>query len=563
MLHRYNSFRGDLLLENAINESMIYYTRDFKDCLIKLRNNKSIIAQNLLEVEYTDVKPDMTFISLGDKEGDIKFTQFKKALSIIKNELDVKINDNDLKQQIEDKLINGNITQGTIFNLYDSYGVSAKSRNSTGVGRLVNQIFPGKYTSKEVEEFVNNYKNANKPKEYKFILVKGEDIRKYYLNTNYEEEVGDLGNSCMRYRGCQEYLDIYVENPDIVQLLVYVNSDDKVLGRALVWKLNDNKSLDNVTFQNENSDYVRMSIKLDNSEFDYYPYMDTFKRLNVNDQMLYNDSDEEDWGLTNTNGSYEDYNGVYSDYLDERIPEDEAVYSEYVDSWIYRDDAVEVTTGSRRYKGWYPENYSELVYDRFRNEYLHENDCVYSGFLDDSYYENDNIYIITGAYSDDIYDWSINKMNFDIENVSDNYREIISNTKLACEPYLDYNDSYENFYKGMLEYSPIMDKYYISDLKIEVYNTKQGMLSKEHCDLLGIKTNTESYYTDELHYLFKNPNIDKIIEAIDEKISYYTNVLNGNLPNIEFEDQEEYIKKVENKVRLLNLDKEILENFKE
>ena len=85
MLHRYNSFTEDLILESAINESMIFYTKDFKDSLIKLRNlKKSVIAQNLLEVEYTDVKPDMTFISIGENEGDIKFTQFKKAVSLIK-----------------------------------------------------------------------------------------------------------------------------------------------------------------------------------------------------------------------------------------------------------------------------------------------------------------------------------------------------------------------------------------------------------------------------------------------------------------------------------------------
>jgi hypothetical protein len=612
MLHRYNSFKEDLILESAINESMIFYTRDFKDSLIKLRNlKKSVIAQNLLEVEYTDVKPDMTFISLGDNEGDIKFTQFKKAVSLIKKGLEAKYTPDiakNLFNDIEEKMKGGTITDGEIRNLftYQDYELSTKSRNSTGIGRLVNQIFPGKYSSKEVEEFVNNFKNLNKPGENKFILVKGEDIRKYYLVSNYEEEAGDLGNSCMRYDKCQKYLDIYVENTEIVQLLVYLNEEDKVLGRALVWKLNDHKSSDieeaeffmdriygkddsitklfkdysdemgwarrtysgysqvrDITYKGENHNWIDIRIRLDKAKFNYYPYMDTFKRLDVDNRLLYNDDNEDqDWGLTCTDGTYEDYSGVWSDYYDERIPEDEAVYSDWLESYIRRNDAVEVSVGNRRYLGWYPEDSNDIVYDEFREEYINEHDAYYSEFLDRSYYEGDNTSIITSV-DDDIYSWSISISRFDYGDVSDEsdvYSDAISTSRLACENYLDHDGVHYNFYDGMLSYSEEMGKYYITDLRIEVYDTDLGMLSRSHCELLDIKPG-KGYYTDELHYLFRNPNLEKLIDAIDKKLDYYNGVLDGRLPRIKFEDEDEYLNKVKNLLRSLNLEKEVLENW--
>ena len=608
MIHRYNSFTEDLLLENIINESFIYYTKDFKDSLIKLRNlKKSIIAQNLLEVEYTDVKPDMTFISLGDNEGDIKFTQFKKALSLIKKVEDSERSSQNLYKEIERRLSDGTIRQNDVFDLFtdSNYELSTKSRNSTGIGRLVNQIFPGKYSSKEVEEFVNNFKNINKPSENKFLLVKGEDIRKYYLVSNYEQEAGDLGNSCMRYDKCQKYLDIYVKNPEIVSLLVYITEEDKVLGRALVWKLNDHKSSDiedaeifmdriygkddsvtqlfrdysdkqgwsrrtysgysqvrNVTYKGEEHSYVDMRIKLDNANFNYYPYMDTFKRLRISDNLLFNDdNEEEDWSLTCTDGTYEDFGGVWSDYHDRRIPEDEAVYSDWEDTYILRNYAVEVTLGSRRYRGWYPEDHDSLVYDEFREEWINENDAVYSEFLDKSFFNEDEEYIITWV-DDDIYSYAYNKFRGDNELVSDQWTSgnVISTRKMDCYSYLEYNDIHLDIFDQIVSLNE-RDDYYFNDLKVKVYETEDGLLSEEDCNILGIEPSGKSYTTDELAYLFRNPNLERILEAANEEKSKLENTISGKQTRLEFEDDEEYIKKVEQKIRKLNWKIEVLEDW--
>jgi hypothetical protein len=608
MIHRYNSFTEDLLLENVINESFIYYTKDFKDSLIKLRNlKKSTIAQNLLEVEYTDVKPDMTFISLGDNEGDIKFTQFKKALSLIKKVEDSEPPSQNLYKEIERRLSDGTIRQNDVFDLFtdSNYELSTKSRNSTGIGRLVNQIFTGKYSSKEVEEFVNNFKNINKPSENKFLLVKGEDIRKYYLVSNYEQEAGDLGNSCMRYDKCQKYLDIYVKNPEIVSLLVYVTEEDKVLGRALVWKLNDHKSSDiedaeifmdriygkddsvtqlfrdysdkqgwarrtysgysqvrNVTYKGEDHSYVDMRIKLDNADFNYYPYMDTFKRLRISDNLLFNDdNEEEDWSLTCTDGTYEDFGGVWSDYHDRRIPEDEAVYSDWEDTYILRNYAVEVTLGSRRYRGWYHEDHDSLVYDEFREEWINENDAVYSEFLDKSFFNEDEEYIITWV-DDDIYSYAYNKFRGDNELVSDQWTSgnVISTRKMDCYSYLEYNDIHSSIYDQIVSLNE-RDDYYFNDLKVKVYETEDGLLSEEDCDILGIKPSGKSYTTDELAYLFRNPNLERILEAANKEKSKLENTISGKQTRLKFEDDEEYIKNVEKKIRKLEWRISVLEDW--
>ena len=90
----------------------------------------------------------------------------------------------------------------------------------------VNRVFEksGKsITSQEVEKFVNSYKTRFKmmiDMESLFEFVKGEDIRKWYLEDNYQLIRGQLGNSCMRYNKCQSYLDIYTKNPDVCQLLI-------------------------------------------------------------------------------------------------------------------------------------------------------------------------------------------------------------------------------------------------------------------------------------------------------------------------------------------------------
>jgi hypothetical protein len=144
-----------------------------------------------------------------------------------------------------DKAKSGNISQSDVNYLYNSayFGIkNSPSRNGADLGRLVNKVFPNKYTDKEREEFVNQFKAAlldtseNAPK---FELVSGQEIIKWYNVNNYKSASGYLGDSCMRYSRCSEYFGIYTHNPEVCQLLI-LKEENKILGRALVWKLEPN-----------------------------------------------------------------------------------------------------------------------------------------------------------------------------------------------------------------------------------------------------------------------------------------------------------------------------------
>lgn len=122
---------------------------------------------------------------------------------------------------------------------YDEEIFSAKGRSETRIGRFVRSLstqLGQKFSDKEIEEFVNAYKASDTSKD-NFKLVSGQDIKKYYGEDTYSRGGGTLGTSCMRYETCQDFFDIYVKNPNSCQMLVLFDKDDKILGRALVWKI--------------------------------------------------------------------------------------------------------------------------------------------------------------------------------------------------------------------------------------------------------------------------------------------------------------------------------------
>ena len=181
----YNEFNLNRMLESLVNESMFYYTNAFADILKKVDDND--IAKDLLSVKGTDVKPDMTFIDVDDKEGFISFSQINKAISGINKWVDEYVENNtdvnaDAIITSKDKMISS-IKDGTWDGNFKG-DIYTKSRNTVKLGKLVNSIFPGKYTAKEVEEFVNIYK-SKAIDEKKFELVDGDDIMLWYYEDHY------------------------------------------------------------------------------------------------------------------------------------------------------------------------------------------------------------------------------------------------------------------------------------------------------------------------------------------------------------------------------------------
>lgn len=362
----------DMFLIYNILESVLKADDDFIEIILGIEREGDYVASCLVELIGTDIKTAVNFIKTSDNNDDISFVNDGQAQRMLG------AGDDPFKRT-------GNIAK---------------------IGRSVRQILSSNnvsITDRQIEAFVNKYKNAHDRK-YKNIddlirVVRGEDIRFWYLHKNYSDSSsGVLGNSCMRYDECQDYLDIYVENPDVCGLVIYVDEDDKLLGRAILWKLNepiDGKEffLDRIyTRHDSDVDKIfkwvdvrfkifshlkdrgnyRFDVKLKRWKYPYYPYMDSLYYI-YNNNIISNTSPSSDdefylhahetngtaasnWNYSNRHNEYlapgkgiwieklEDFvkkeETVHSDEFNDDMLKDDAVYNEVVKSWISKDEEM-------------------------------------------------------------------------------------------------------------------------------------------------------------------------------------------------------------------------------
>ena len=193
-----------------------------------------------------------------------------------------------------------------------------------------------------VEIFVNNYKALyrrafNKELYSSIEFVEGEDIRYWYLEKNYLlYEVGSLGKYCMRHDKCQTFLNIYVDNPNICKLMIY-KVDNRISMRALLWTLPDgSKYLDRVYANSEADGIIFMNYAkekgwslFDKNEatpdiyiktpliYEEYPYMDTFKYLDMNTHKYYSQSRRGTYELEGQEGEFDKVGSYDDDYDDD------------------------------------------------------------------------------------------------------------------------------------------------------------------------------------------------------------------------------------------------------
>lgn len=271
------------------------------------------------------------------------------------------------------------------FHFWDS-SKRYQSKPGAFVGKIFKDIPP-----KEVEKFSNLFKAESNKVDYEFKIVKGLDIKNYYHWENYESDRGTLGVSCMKHDSCQEYFDIYTENTDNISMIIMLNSEGYIKGRAILWDFQANKIMDRIYttddeklhhyfkkwatengylykseqnwyntlfFENMNTSKkeLRLVLDLPNSIFRYYPYFDTFKFID-SDGVLYNyiPDDTNFKILCSTDGSkYEsDYlkfdsidkvfryrgDSVYVNYKDFYTSDRNVVWSEVNDQYILREDS--------------------------------------------------------------------------------------------------------------------------------------------------------------------------------------------------------------------------------
>lgn len=219
-----------------------------------------------------------------------------------------------------------------------SYWISGK-RYHILPGKIISKLFDKSImnviTNKDIEIFSNVYRSCQVENKVKFEIVKGDKIKYYYSQNSYNRnEYGDmcgsLGGSCMKHDRCQNYFSIYTNNKEVSLLCLLDKSSNYLIGRALLWEiesenLNSEKSsykiMDRIyttnddfytnLFKNwakENGYYHKseqnfsntvwfekdgkkidlyLSINL-NTNYKYFPYLDTFKFIDLDNSRLFN-----------------------------------------------------------------------------------------------------------------------------------------------------------------------------------------------------------------------------------------------------------------------------------
>lgn len=149
--------------------------------------------------------------------------------------------------------------------------------------------------------------------------LEGEDLRHFYL-----ESVSGIG-SCMAYEETQPYLDIYVDNPDVVKLAAVRLGGYSA--RALIWTFpNGERYMDRIyhrsdackaaliqyadkhgIWQRSEFPSIVVQMKIRNGENSYWPYVDTMHYMTIIDEHTCELSAYDgNYVLQFTNGTFEE-----------------------------------------------------------------------------------------------------------------------------------------------------------------------------------------------------------------------------------------------------------------
>jgi hypothetical protein len=362
----------ELFLESIKTLPLIYSTK-LKE-LFKMIDNP--ITNKLLDIENdVDNKKDFTLIDITDKDNSVSFIQVNRIVNTLGEE--------DIDKNLEVVTSDSNHT------------LWKKQRSEIAIGRFVNKVLTD-FPSKELPIFVNLYKSTfNKIySSSSFELVKGDEIKKWYLVDNYQEKIGDLSNSCMRYKKCQMFFDIYTKNPEVCSLLILKRDNpNKIVGRALIWKLSTGEYyMDRIycnydsdanlfleyakennmkIYDSDNREYMKVLLK----KYDYkmFPYMDTFVAYYPKTYEITNEENSRQNRLRQTNG-LSSSGQVYSNEFNVKIDSNDAVYCVDVQSWVPDDEAVFVESEGE----YYLSTSDQIVYSDYLDKYILYNKSILS-----------------------------------------------------------------------------------------------------------------------------------------------------------------------------------------
>jgi hypothetical protein len=332
--------------------------------------------------------------------------------------------------------------------------------------------------------------------------IKGEEIANYYNHPNISNE-GILGNSCMN-RMENEIFQLYTKNTESVRLIVY-EEDEYLLARALLWKTNKGWVMDRVYYSNDKYFYTfekyakekgyknkneinsSYTVKLNNSKFDKYPYLDTFNYLCINKKELCNDdifeNDDKVILLQDTSGDFEVIRNVRKEF--EEIDTLKGAH-------INIKNLIKYSIDNKKF-------IKDLISDEFENYYSYPNDFLSSyDYIIKEYFNELNLKEIDNTINKDNYYEKI--LDFH-QNYSSKYEDIVMKViKLKYENYT-WNDLHEETHGGELNYLEM-------DAREKIY---WNNFIDRYCDLDILNDNLRKLY---------DKNYDKYVE-IYNSIMYF------------------------------------------
>jgi hypothetical protein len=338
MIKRFKEYNECIkTLESKKDKSIIYFSPRLRDLISNIYMD---ISDDLIKLEGKETTEDITFVDIDENNNsNLTFIKWQTAKNLISNKW---------KSYIGDYTFD-NDSVNYIFNdlLYEN----KMGRNSIKIGKFINKTLKGKYNSNQIEKYINEFKSISGESESKFEIVSGKEIEFWYDSSNYyPKPASSLWQSCMVDK--KGIFDIYVNNPQSCRLLILKTKNNKLIGRALVWKIDNiedqwgrhleaeyfmdrvysiedyqvNKftnfakekgwafrHLNNAGYWGEiqydgNTHSVKMSVAVKKKEYRKYPYLDTFVRYDSTKGLLHNDDmKKKKCGhiLRNTTGGYE------------------------------------------------------------------------------------------------------------------------------------------------------------------------------------------------------------------------------------------------------------------
>lgn len=410
----------EFIVESA-DSFRLYYSKSFRDILYRIRDNfehggdEYSLAIFLISAENSNQIIDkFTLIDTTEKNDTISLIQGNRILRKFPH------------------LIDDILTNDIVYDEKHEFWKST-SRTQIGIGRWSRRIIKDvykttRYNDVALEKFVNAYKSTfdsiNKAGD-RFEIISGEEIKKWYLQDNYKIIRGQLGNSCMKDKYKQSFLEIYTKNPEVCKLLILKDEEDdsKIIGRSLLWNLTNGKKYqdriymindsDKLIFEKwtEDNNYIKydesfdisfLEVQLSDNEYEEYPYMDTFIVYNPYKKLL--KADEDLWPgqgyikLQNTDGGFKSDDVVWSDYHDEYIDRESAVLCKTTngEDWLLEHTAVYL---DYKDEWWSPET-GNIVWSDYHGEYFLIDDVIHSERLNEYLWTDSDLVIEIESNSD-------------------------------------------------------------------------------------------------------------------------------------------------------------------